>query len=161
MYFPLYHEFCYSCKSPKKSTHTLALRLVSLCGMPPSYSYYTSPLCAACWMFVHGYATSPRKANWSGPHQQRWEENNFKFHNVTCYTNFIVSCIHVNTTKLRTIMCTLVATSVIIQNFKYTHYAHIRTNCYSWARGGVPFAKKNVNLSEVYCYQETFLSYSW
>ena len=36
------------------------------------------------------------------------------FHNVTCYTNSIVSRIHVNTTKLRNIICTLVATVVIL-----------------------------------------------
>ena len=36
------------------------------------------------------------------------------FHSVTCYTNSIVSRIHVNTTKLRNIMCTLVATGVIL-----------------------------------------------
>jgi hypothetical protein len=36
------------------------------------------------------------------------------FHNVTCYTNSIVSRIHVNTTKLCNIMCTLVATGVIL-----------------------------------------------
>jgi hypothetical protein len=37
------------------------------------------------------------------------------FHNVTCYTNSIkVSRIHVNTTKLRNITCTLVATCVIL-----------------------------------------------
>ena len=30
------------------------------------------------------------------------------FHNVTCYTNSIVLCIHVNTTKLCNITCTLV-----------------------------------------------------
>ena len=35
------------------------------------------------------------------------------FHSVTCYTSSLVSCIHVNTTKLRNIMCTLVATGVI------------------------------------------------
>ena len=36
------------------------------------------------------------------------------FHSVTCCTNSIVSCIHVYTTKLRNIMCTLVATCVIL-----------------------------------------------
>ena len=36
------------------------------------------------------------------------------FHNVTCYTNSIISCIHINTTKPRNITCTLVATSVIL-----------------------------------------------
>ena len=36
------------------------------------------------------------------------------FHNVTCYTYSIVSHMHVNTSKLRNIMCTLVATCVIL-----------------------------------------------
>ena len=36
------------------------------------------------------------------------------FHNVTCYTNSILSCIHVNTTILRNITCPLVSTSVIL-----------------------------------------------
>ena len=40
------------------------------------------------------------------------------FHNVTCYTNSIVSRIHVNTTKLRNITCTLVATCVILQSLE-------------------------------------------
>jgi hypothetical protein len=41
------------------------------------------------------------------------------FHNITCYTNSIVSHIHVNTTILRNITCTLVATSVILQRLEY------------------------------------------
>jgi hypothetical protein len=36
------------------------------------------------------------------------------FHNITCYTNSIVSRIHVDTRKLHNITCTLVATSVIL-----------------------------------------------
>ena len=40
------------------------------------------------------------------------------FHNVTCYTDFIASRIHVNTTKLRDITCTLVAASVILRSLK-------------------------------------------
>ena len=98
--------------------------------MSPSYSHSSSSD-AICWMLVHAYATSPRLAKWSGPHQRRWDGNESEFHNVTCYTNSIVSHIHVNTTKLRNITCTLVATSVIIQSleckslailpFKYRH----------------------------------------
>ena len=42
------------------------------------------------------------------------------FHNVTCYTNSIASQIHVNTTKLRNFMCTLVATCVILQSLECT-----------------------------------------
>ena len=40
------------------------------------------------------------------------------FHNIKCYTNSIVSRIHVNTTKLRNIMCTLVATGVILRSLE-------------------------------------------
>jgi hypothetical protein len=40
------------------------------------------------------------------------------FHNVTCYTNSIVSHILVNTTKRRNIMCTLVATCVILRSLE-------------------------------------------
>ena len=36
------------------------------------------------------------------------------FHNVTCYTNSIVSRNHANTTKFRNITCSLVATCVIL-----------------------------------------------
>ena len=54
-------------------------------------------------------------AKGSGPHQQRWEENESKLHSVTSYTNSIVSCIHVNTTKLRNITCTLVVTGVMLR----------------------------------------------
>ena len=38
------------------------------------------------------------------------------FHSVTCYANSRASRIHVNTTKLRNITCTLVATSVILRS---------------------------------------------
>ena len=76
-------------------------------------------------MLVHAYATLSGKAKWSGPHQRRWEENEFTFHSVTCYTKSMVSRIHVNTTKLHNITCTLVATSVILRRLEciYTHYA--------------------------------------
>ena len=42
----------------------------------------------------------------------------FKFHSVTCYTNSVASLIHVNTTKLRNITCTLVAMGVILQSLE-------------------------------------------
>ena len=41
-------------KPSNKSTYTLALHHVSICGVPPSY--------VTCWMLVHAYATSPGKA---------------------------------------------------------------------------------------------------
>jgi hypothetical protein len=42
------------------------------------------------------------------------------FHSVTCYTNSLVSRIQVNTTKLRNITCTLVATGVILRSLECT-----------------------------------------
>jgi hypothetical protein len=45
------------------------------------------------------------------------------FHNVTCYTYFVVPCIHVNTTKLRNITCTMVATCVILRTLECIYRA--------------------------------------
>ena len=41
-------------------------------------------------------------------------------HNVTCYINSIVSRIHVNTTTLCNVTCTLVATCVILRSLECT-----------------------------------------
>jgi hypothetical protein len=109
--------FGHECKPPKKSTHTLALRHVSLCRVSPSYSY-SSSYHATCWMLVHACATSPRKAKWSGPHHTMRMLHFVLFHNVRCYTNPIGSHIHANTTKLRNITCTLVATCVILRSLE-------------------------------------------
>ena len=50
------------------------------------------------------------------------------FHNVTCYTNSIVSCFHVNTTKPRNITCTLIATGVILGSLEciFIYYENLR-----------------------------------
>ena len=49
------------------------------------------------------------------------------FHNVTCYTNSIVSRIHVNTSKLCNITCTLVAVlGMILWSLECTMY-HMHT----------------------------------
>ena len=42
------------------------------------------------------------------------------FHNVTCCTNSIVTCIHVNSINLRIITCTLVAKGVILHSLECT-----------------------------------------
>jgi hypothetical protein len=104
-------------QTTKKSTHTLALRHVSICGVSPSYSDSSSSY-VTCWMLVHAYATLPGKAKWSGPHHIIKMLHFVLFHSVRCYTNSIVSCIHVNTTKLRNITCTLVATCVILHTLE-------------------------------------------
>ena len=71
-------------------------------------------------MLVHAYATSSRKAKWSGPHHIIKMLHFVLFHSVTCYTNFVVLRIHVNTMKLRNITCTLVAMGVILQSLECT-----------------------------------------
>ena len=96
-----------------KSTHTLALRHVSICGVSPSYSSYSSSY-ATCWMLVHAYATSPEKAKRSGPHHIIKMLHFVLFRSFTCYTNSMVPHIHVNSTKLQNITCTLVAAGVIL-----------------------------------------------
>ena len=40
------------------------------------------------------------------------------FRDVKCYTHSIVSCVHVNTTKLIKITCTLAATGVILRSLE-------------------------------------------
>ena len=65
-------------------------------------------------MLVHAYVTSPGKAKWSGPHRTIQMLHFVLSHSATCYTDSIVSCIHVNTTELCNITCTLVATNVIL-----------------------------------------------
>jgi hypothetical protein len=44
------------------------------------------------------------------------------FHNVTCYTNSIVLCIHVHTIELRNITCILIARGVILQSLECTSH---------------------------------------
>ena len=85
-----------------------------------SFSY------AICWMLVHACATSPGKFKWSGPHHTIKILHFVLFHSVTCYTNSIVLRIHVNTTKLRNIMCTLVA-SVILRSLECTMVDYVLT----------------------------------
>ena len=82
-------------------------------------------------MLVHAYATSPGNAKCSRPHQQDWEENEFKFHSVTCYTNSMLSRIHVNTTDPCNITCTLVATGVILGSLECTFVLGLGFNAHS------------------------------
>jgi hypothetical protein len=83
-----------------------------------SYSYFCSSSYATSWMLVHVYATSPRKAKWSGPHHNIRVLHFVLFHIVTCYTNSIVSGMQVNTSKLHSITCTLVTTRVILRSLE-------------------------------------------
>ena len=48
------------------------------------------------------------------------------FHNITCYTNSLLSCIHVNTTKLLNITCTLVPTSMILRSLEGAQNTYLK-----------------------------------
>ena len=52
------------------------------------------------------------------------EENEIKFHSVTCYTSYKVSSIHVTTTKLHNITCTLLATCLILRSLECITFDH-------------------------------------
>ena len=73
---------------------------------------------------VGAYATLPGKAKWSGPHHTIKIMHFVLSHSFTCYTYSIVSCIHVNTTKLGNITCTLVATGVILRSLDCIDLIH-------------------------------------
>ena len=90
----------------------LALRHVPICGVSPSYSssYATCLNVSACTSHI------AHEDQWSGPHHTIKMLHFVLFHSVTCYTNSIVSHIHVNTAKFCYITCTLVATSSILRS---------------------------------------------
>ena len=58
------------------------------------------------------------QVKWTTPHHTIKMLHIVLFHSVTCYTNFIVSRIPVSSTKHHNIMCTLVATGVIIRSLE-------------------------------------------
>jgi hypothetical protein len=62
------------------------------------------------------HITQEGQVKWTTPHNTTsFNMLHFVlFHNVTCYTNSLVSRIHINTMKLRNITCTFVATCVIL-----------------------------------------------
>ena len=60
------------------------------------------------------------------------------FHNVTCYSNSLLFCIHVNTPDLLNMTCTLVATGVILGRLEctYLNVAMILHLCWMDEDGG-------------------------
>ena len=58
------------------------------------------------------------------------------FHNVTCCTNYLLSCTHFHTTKLLNIMCTLTVTKCDIMHFRVylDHFLYAPTSCRIWSK---------------------------
>jgi hypothetical protein len=63
------------------------------------------------------------------------------FHSVTCYTNSIAPRIDVNTTKLRNITCTLVATCMILQSLECNEFFVISCNLICKVTEGLDFCR--------------------
>ena len=83
-------------------------------------------------MLVHAYATLPRKAKWSGTHHTIKMLHDLLFHSITCYTNSLISHIHVNNTKLRNITCPLIATCEILRSLECpTYYVRFNSSIYA------------------------------
>ena len=93
-------------------------RIVSCVNMWSVFFFFFFLCCHLLNVGACIYATSPGKAKWSGPHRIIKMLHFVLFHSVTFYTKSIVSHIHVNTTKIRNITCTLVATSVILRSLE-------------------------------------------
>jgi hypothetical protein len=74
-------------------------------------------LLVECWCMLC-YITREGQVEWTTPHHTIIMLHFVLFHRVTCYTNSLVSRIHVNTTKLHNITCTLVATGVILRSLE-------------------------------------------
>ena len=98
------------------------------CNAPCANMWSATFLFLLLFFFCHllivdaWYATSPKKTKWNGPHHTIKMLHFVLFHSVTCYTNSITSRIHANTTKLYNIMCTLVATCVILRSLECSSF---------------------------------------
>jgi hypothetical protein len=123
----LYHETqgirCAQCKSPSLlSNFSLIYHGFWHYHNPPKNSNYTLAhitLSLLSWLQMLALCYSMSTC--------------YMFH-VTCYTNSLLSCIHIYTTYLLNIMCTLVATSFILIRLECIHHSRRMYGIYLYIR---------------------------
>jgi hypothetical protein len=123
---PLYHKICQLFQTTERSQPTPSH--CAMCQHVECHSLVVLLLIrlVECWyMHLSHRLGRPSGVDHTSVGDGRTNSNCSRisfvsFHNVTCYINSIISCIHVNTTKVCNIACTIDAIGVILRSFECT-----------------------------------------
>jgi hypothetical protein len=96
----------------------------------PSLLWHVPPIHYGVWHWKNPSKNQTTHSHASHCHHCCYCSVDFMlFHNITCYTNSLLSHIHVNTTNLLNSKCTLVATSMILERLEYFMNLKVITLC--------------------------------